>query len=536
MAVASVTPVLAPLQSRTFRLLWLGMLAANLGNLIQSVGAGWLMTTLTSSHAMVALVPASSTLPLMLFSIASGALADNLDRRNVMLLAQLGMTVVSALLAIAAFSGLLTPWTLLAFTFLLGCGMTLYNPSWQASVADMVPREHLSGAITLNAMGFNSMRSVGPAVGGVVVALSGAAAAFCLNAVLYLPLVLAIRQWRPEPKPDQLPREPLLSAMWVGIRYASLSPRHLTIMLRGCVFGFSAVVIVSLLPSVTSEQLAGNSTIYGTLLACFGLGAIGGGIVNNRLRARFSNEAIVRLGCLGFALSSIALGCSQHLFISHIALLPAGASWIIVVSLFNISIQLFSPRWVVGRSVSLYQTATFGGMTMGAATWGWAADIFGLTWAFMFAGVGLLLCALLGALFPLPQFQSSDLETSATPVETAAGIHAISVDVNVVITIDYTIDPQDVPTLLTLMADRRRFRLRDGVRDWTLLRDIERPDRWTESYRVTNWTEYLRHHARRTSADARNIGQVRALHKGTEPPTVSRKATTSLRQTLKSGR
>src|SRR5690606_21162717 len=291
--------LLAPLRHETFRLLWLATLVSNLGGLVQSVGAGWMMTTLTDSHNMVALVQASTTLPIMVFSIAAGALADNFDRRTVMLIAQSGMALVSLVLAVFAFMGLLNPWLLLTFTFLIGCGGALFNPSWQASMGDIVPREDLPGAVTLNAMGFNMMRSVGPAVGGMIVAFAGASAAFAVNALSYLALIGALWRWKPQRTKARLPRESLGSAMWAGVRYVSLSPNLLTVLFRGFLFGFAAIVVMALLPSVAEEYVGGGALVYGTLLGCFGLGAIAGAFLNGRMRQRFSNEAIVRIACLG---------------------------------------------------------------------------------------------------------------------------------------------------------------------------------------------------------------------------------------------
>lgn len=515
-------PVLAPLRNEIFRLLWLASVVSNLGNLVQSVGAGWMMTTLTSSHNMIALVQASTTLPIMLFSIFSGVLADSFDRRTVMLVAQGGMMVVSITLAALSFTGLVTPWLLLSLTFLVGCGLALFNPSWQASVGDIVTREHLPGAITLNAMGFNAMRSVGPAVGGFVVALAGAAAAFCVTAFFYLPLLLALGRWKPNRPPARLPRESFASAIWAGVRYVSLSPNLTIVMLRGFLFGFSAVVIVALLPSVTNAYVGGGALTYGTLLGCFGLGAIGGGIINGRLRERYSNEIIVRLGCLGFALSSVLLGFSRDPLLSHVALLPAGASWVAVVSLFNVSIQLSSPRWVVGRALSLYQTSTFGGMSMGAWVWGATADALGPDWALAIAGVMLLLCALVGFRLPLPEFGARDLNPLDTFNEPVLKIELGPRSGPIAVTIDYLIAQEHIPRLLELMADRRRIRMRDGARQWSLLRDLENPEIWTESYHVPTWIDYLRHNMRRTKADADNIEQLRALHRGSNPPTIRR--------------
>lgn len=516
------TSVLAPFRHDAFRMLWLATLVSNLGGLVQSVGAGWMMTTLTDSHNMIALVQASVTLPIMVFSLAAGALADNFDRRTVMIIAQVGMAVVSVVLAVLGYAGLLNPWLLLTFTFLIGCGTALFNPSWQASMGDIVPREDLPGAVTLNSMGFNMMRSVGPAVGGIIVAVAGAASAFALNAVSYLPLIVALLRWKPERLPNRLPRENFLSAIMAGVRYVSLSPNLTTVLLRGFLFGSAAVSIMALLPSVAAEYVGGGAVAYGTLLGCFGLGAIGGAFINGRVRERFSNEVIVRAACLGFALSCAGLGFSRDVVLSHFVLLPAGACWVLALSLFNVSIQLSSPRWVVGRALSLYQTATFGGMALGSWLWGLTADAFGPNWALAMAGLVLLVCALVGLRLPLPQFNSRDLNPLGTFNEPVLKLDLRPRSGPIMVMIDYEIAQEDIPHFLRLMTDRRRIRIRDGARQWALLRDLEQPDLWIESYHVPTWIDYVRHNLRRTKADADNIEQLRALHRGPGLPRAHR--------------
>ncbi|WIY51833.1 MFS transporter [Devosia sp. YIM 151766] len=514
--------MLAPFRHETFRMLWLATLVSNLGGLVQSVGAGWMMTTLTTSHNMVALVQASTTLPIMLFSLAAGALADNFDRRIVMLVAQFGLMAVSIMLAVLTVLGMLTPWLLLSFTFLIGCGTALFNPSWQASVGDIVPRSDLPGAVTLNSMSFNMMRSVGPAVGGLIVALAGGAAAFAVNAVSYVPLIAALWRWKPEATTRKLPRERFGSAMWAGIRYVSLSPNLTTVLFRGFVFGSAAVSILALLPSIANEYVGGGALVYGTLLGCFGLGAIGGAFLNGRIRERFSNEVIVRVACLGFAVSCIGLGFSRDPLLSHLVLMPAGACWVLTMSLFNVSIQLSSPRWVVGRALSLYQTATFGGMALGSWVWGVGADIAGPDWALVGASVVLLLCAAVGLSAPLPEFNSRDLNPLGTFNEPVLKLDLRARSGPILVMVDYRIDQADIDKFLELMAARRRIRIRDGVRQWALLRDLQQPDLWIESYHVPTWDDYVRHQLRRTKADAENTEALRVLHSGERPPEVHR--------------
>lgn len=275
---------LAPFRHDIFRTIWIASLASNFGGLIQAVGAAWLMTSISQSVNMVALVQASTSLPIMLFSLVSGALADNFDRRRIMLVAQSFMLAVSALLTVCAYYGIVTPWLLLIFTFLLGCGTALNNPSWQASVGDMVPRDDLPAAVALNSMGFNLTRSVGPAIGGAIVAAAGAAAAFAANTLSYFAILFALARWKPVAPENRLPRETLGRAVSAGLRYVAMSPNIGKVLVRGFAFGLSASAILALLPLVARDLVGGGPLTYGVMLGAFGVGAIGGALLSARLR------------------------------------------------------------------------------------------------------------------------------------------------------------------------------------------------------------------------------------------------------------
>ncbi|PLC55817.1 MFS transporter [Pollutimonas nitritireducens] len=513
---------LAPFRHATFRALWTATLASNLGGLIQAVGAGWLMTTISDSDDMVALVQAATTLPIMIFSLAAGALADNFDRRNIMLAAQVLMMLVSAVLAVFAISGMLSPWLLLAFTFFIGCGTALHNPSWQASMGDLVPREDLPGAVTLNSMSYNLMRSVGPAVGGLIVALAGAAFAFALNAISYIALIYALWRWKPQRPPRSLPREAFGSAIWAGLRYIAMSPNLLKVLFRGFVFGLAAVAVLALLPLVARDLVQGGAFTYGIMLGCFGAGAIGGAMLNARVRENWRNETIVRAAFTGFAISAVLLALSRDLWLSCLVLLPAGACWVLTLSLFNVTVQLSTPRWVVGRALALYQTATFGGMAAGSWIWGLTAESHGADQALIVSGAVLLGGALIGLRFALPEFDKLNLAPLDRFNEPELKLDLSSRSGPIMVMVDYEIAQADIPAFLTAMALRRRIRLRDGARQWALLRDLQDPRVWTESYHVATWVEYVRHHQRRTFADAVVSDQLLALHRGKEPPRVHR--------------
>lgn len=512
----------APFRHKAFRNLWWATLVSNFGGLVQGVGAAWAMTTLTTSPTLIALVQASTTLPIMLFALSAGALADNVDRRRLMLAAQGFMALVSGVLAAVTLLGGLTPWVLLTFTFLIGMGGALHNPPWQASMGDLVPREDLPGAVTLNSVGFNLMRSIGPAAGGMIVAGFGAAATFVINAISYLPLLAALHHWRAEPKPRVTTPEPFLPALGAGLRYVAMSPNLLRVMARGALFGFAAVAVLALLPVVARDLLGGGSMTYGVLLGTFGLGAIGGALLNPHLRARLANERIVQLAFASFALACVALSQSPYLWLSGLAMLPAGAAWVLALSLFNVSVQLSTPRWVVGRALALYQTAVFGGMALGSWVWGGLAGSAGISTALVAAAAMLMLGVVAGVLIAVPAFGTVDLTPADRFRAPELGLDLRGRSGPIMVMVDYQIDKDDVPAFLDLMAKRRRIRRRDGARHWALLRDLEAPEIWSESYHVATWDEYLRHNQRRTKADLDVYEALQALHKGSAPPRVHR--------------
>lgn len=516
------TSTLTLFRNQTFRMLWIAALASNFGGLVQAVGAAWMMTTLTQSQSMVALVQSSVTLPIMIFSLLAGVFADNFDRRKVMLIAQSFMLAVSIALAVMAYEGLLSPWLLLGFTFLIGCGTALHNPSWQASMGDIVSRDELSAAVSLNSMGFNLMRSIGPAAGGAIVAIAGAAAAFTVNAFSYFGIITALWLWRPATPQRRLPRERMGSAFSAGLRYVAMSPNLMKVIFRGFLFGLSAIAILALLPLIVRELLQGGAFVYGVLLGCFGMGAVFGALLNARLRARFQNERITQAAFLAFAISSITLALSRDYVFSGAALLLAGGSWVIALSLFNVTVQLSTPRWVVGRALALYQTGVFGGMAGGSWAWGAIAENFGADHAMFVAAALLVFGALIGLSVPLPDSTELDLNPLNTFTEPSLRLDLKQRSGPIMIMVDYTIAQEDVTEFLAVMNARRRIRIRDGAQQWALLRDLENPDVWTETYHVPTWVEYVRHHERRTQADAESYKSVLKLHRGKELPKVHR--------------
>ena len=497
-------------------------LASNFGGLIQSVGASWMMTSIAPSADMVALVQASVTLPIMLLSLVAGAVADSMDRRRVMLAAQMFMLSISVVLSLVTWAGLITPWLLLLFTFLIGCGTAMNGPAWQASVGEMVPREDLPSAVALNSMGFNLARSLGPAIGGAIVAAAGAAAAFAVNAASYLGLILVLARWRPEQPSQTLPREALGAAMVSGLRYVALSPALRIVLLRAVVFGVGASAINALMPLIARELVGGGPLTYGLLLGAFGVGAVCGALGSTRLRARLSTEALVRAAILAFAAAAELAGLSGSILPTVIALLMAGAGWVLALSSFNVTVQMSTPRWVVARSLSLYQMAAFGGMAGGSWLWGTVAERNGLSPAlFMAAGV-LLACALIGLVLPLVDVKGRDLGPLRTWREPETVVPVDGRTGPVVIAVEWRIAEADEPEFLHVMTERRRIRRRDGAHNWMLMRDLADPQLWVERYDAATWHDYVRLNNRLTREDSAVIERLRELHRGSWPPQVHR--------------
>jgi len=497
-------------------------MASNLGGLIQGVGAAWLMTSIAQSADMVALVQTSTTLPVMLFAVLGGAIADGFPRRGVMLAAQSFMFVASVCLAVAGYLDLLTPWSLLTFTFLIGCGAAFHNPAWQAAVGDMVPRENIAAAVLLNSVSFNVTRSVGPAAGGAIVAAAGAPAAFAINALSYLGLIAVLWRWRPVLPPRTMPRENLAGAILAGVRYVSMSPNIGKVLVRGFAFGMTSIVILALLPLVTRDLLGGTAFVYGVLLGAYGVGAVAGAFVSRRARERFSNEALVRLTILAFMVCAAVVAVSRSPWLSGAGLVLGGAAWVMALSLFNTIVQMSTPRWVVGRALSLYQVAIFGGMALGSWCWGHLAEDFGVDVALLAAAFAMVLAAAIGLRLPLPGSEALNLDpldrwrepSVAVPIEPHSGpVH---------IAVEYQVAEHAVPEFLGVMVERQRIRRRDGAHHWTLMRDLGNPLVWIESFEMPTWVDYVRLHMRTTQADAGIGDRIRALHVGAEPPRVRR--------------
>jgi MFS family permease len=492
---------LAPFEHRTFALFWWASLVSSFGSMIQTVGASWLMTTIAPSADQVALVQTAGALPFFLLSLIAGALADTRDRRSIMLASQLLTLVASVGLAAVALAGGITPSLLLWLTFLIGCGSALFAPAWQASIGDLVPRAQIAPAIMANAVGFNLARSIGPAIGGVIVAAVGAAAAFIINAVSYLGMIATLVSWRPLRVRSELPPEPLGSAIAAGVRYVVLSPHLLAILLRCALYTVPIAAAPALMPIVARDLLGGGAPTYGILLGGFGVGAMLGALASAALRSRFTSDAQLRALSALACVAMIAIGQSRWTALTLLAHVLAGSVWTLGFANFNIAVQLSSPRWVTGRMLATYQTIAFAGIALGSWWWGEFATSQGARAALTLAGIAAL--ASLAAARRLPvsvaPLGSLDPRARAEANPPSAAIHPASGPV--VVTVEYRVPAENASEFVGVINELGRLRRRDGARAWSVCQDIDATDLWVERFETPTWMDYLRWRTRPTASD-----------------------------------
>jgi len=517
----SPAPVSAwsPLRHRLFRWLWIATVASNVGTWLQNVGASWMMTSLTTSTTLVALVQAATSLPSFLLALPAGALADVLDRRRLLLVTQGWMTVAAAGLGVLTLAGWITPWWLLGFTFLLGLGAAANNPAWQAIIPELVPRPELPGAIALGSIGFNIARAAGPAIGGLIVATAGPGWTFILNAVSFLGVMAVLYAWRRPAEETVLPGERVLGAMRTGVRYVRHSPDVLAPIARGFAFIVCGSSLWALLP-VVARGLPHGAAGYGLLLAALGAGAVAGAMVLPRLKRYASVDFVVAAATLVFAAATLALALVREFPLLLAMMLLAGGAWLSLLSSLNVSVQTSVPSWVRARALSVYMLIFFGGLAAGSALWGALGQRLGIAPALCLSAAGQALGLLATRRLHLRSGEGLNLAPSR---QMPAPIVAYDLEPDrgpVLVTVEYQVRPEEAAEFARAMADVRRIRLRDGAMEWGLFADAALPGRYTEVFLVKSWLEHLRQHERATVADRDLVESARRYHVGGDRPAV----------------
>jgi MFS family permease len=513
--------IAAPLRHPAFRRIWSASLLSNLGLLIQAVGAAWAMTQMTSSADKVALVQTALMLPVMLIAMPAGAIADMYDRRIVSLLSLSVALAGATALTVLAWLGMVTPTILLVFCFVVGSGMALFGPAWQSSVSEQVPADMLPSAVALNGISYNIARSFGPAIGGIIVATAGAVAAFAANAILYLPLVVALFVWRRDHEPSRLPRERLNRAIVSGVRYIANSPSIKIVLMRTLVTGLIGGSISALMPLVVRDLLNGGAQTYGIMLGAFGMGAVIGALNIGEVRKRLGGEAAIRACAISMGGAIAAVALSHEKVLTAAALVVAGAAWMLAVALFNIGVQLSAPRWVAGRSLAIFQAAISGGIAIGSWGWGRLTDAAGVETALLVSAGLMLLSPLLGIWFHMPRVgaRNEDAEVLADP-EVQLSLTARSGPL--VVEIEYRVAQDNARAFHNVMQEVQLSRQRNGAYGWSIARDIADPELWTERYHCPTWLDYLRQRNRSTQSERELHQSAMDFHLGPDPVRIRR--------------
>lgn len=512
----------APLRQSQFRRVWGANMLSNFGSLIQGVGAAWAMTQMAASPDIVALVQTAVMLPVMLISIPAGAIADMYDRRTVGLIALSLTLVASVALTILAFYGMLTPISLLVFSFAIACGMALYGPAWQASVNEQVPPKMLPAAITLNSISFNIARSFGPAIGGVLVATAGSVAAFGANAISYLPVMAVLFFWRREKLPSRLPPERLNRAIISGVRYIVHSPPMRTVLLRCAITGVLGGSVFALMPLLVRDVLGGDARTYGLMLGAFGIGAIIGAFYVSNMRAKLGSEGAVRFALLAMGLGTTIAALSRTQALTAVALAFSGGGWMMSMALFNISIQTGAPRWVSGRSVAGFRSSNSAGLALGSWGWGYLAVHIGIANALLVSGIAMALSPLLAIFLRVPEVEIVSEDMARTVTDPEVRIDLLPRSGPVVVEIEYRIDQEKAREFYDIMQQVQLNRQRNGAYGWSIARDVADPELWTERYHCPTWHDYLRQRSRPTDAERALQRTATEMHMGPEPVRIRR--------------
>jgi MFS family permease len=493
---------LAPFRHAAFAVLWIATVVSNIGTWMQNAAAGWLMTGLNPEPLIVALVQVATSLPMFLLGLPAGALADILDRRRLMIVILIVMTLLTAGFAGMVTADLVTPTSLLLYTFFAGAAAALIAPAWQAIVPQLVPRETLQPAVALNSVGFNISRAIGPALAGLIIAGWGLAAPFWLNALSNLGVIAALVWWRPAGgSAHALPAEHFAGAMRAGLRHARFNPHLRATLIRSAGFFLFGSAYWALLPLVARMQLGGDARLFGVLVGCIGVGAVAGAFLLPILKQRLGPDRLVAAGTIGTAIALVLFGAAREPAAAIAASLLAGVAWIAVLSTVNVSAQVSLPNWVRGRGLAIFATVQFGGLTLGSALWGQVGSMIGLPATHFVAAAGALLAIPLLARWKLQTGAGVDLTPSMHWPEPVLSREIEPDRGPVLITVEYRVTAANREAFLKALHELSAERRRDGAYDWGVFEDAADRERYLETFLVDSWLEHQRQHARVTNAD-----------------------------------
>jgi MFS family permease len=507
------------MRQTAFAVLWVATVLGNIGTFMRDVASSWLVTELTGSPAAIAMIQVAGTLPVFLLAIPAGVLSDIVDRRKLLLGVQVMLATVSLTLMLFVLTKQLTVGILVGLTFVGGVGAALTGPAWQSIVPGLVPRADLRNAVALNSLGVNISRSIGPAVGGALLASFGAAATYAADVTSYAFVIAALLWWRPQRVDDQVLSEQFGGAFRAGLRYARASRDLRRVLFRAICFFLCASAIWALLPLIARGLLKGGPGLYGIMLGAVGAGAIGGATVLPVLRERLSSDRLVLAASLVTALCTAVLYLAPPQWLALVLLLVLGGAWIAALTTFNGLTQAILPNWVRGRGLAIYLTAFNGALALGSLFWGLVAEALGIPVTLLVAALALAVVSLALAPLRLPVGEADLTPSNHWPEPAVAD--AIEHDRGpVMVTIEYRIRREERAPFLAALVRLSEGRRRDGAYDWGVTEDAADPERIVEWFMVESWAEHLRQHQRVSIADADIQREMLRFHIGPDAPVV----------------
>jgi MFS family permease len=519
----------APLHVALFRDRWIASTVSSLGTWMQDTAGTWLMTVLTTSPLLIALMQTAASLPVLGLGLLAGATADIYERRRLLIFWQSWMLGSVAVLAVLTLMGKVSPVTLLLFTFMLNIGSAMNNPAWQAIVPELVPREDLPSAVTLNAASNNIARALGPALGGLMVAAfliprTGVGWVFALNSASFAGVIWILWRWKRTPiYKSALPAERIYGSVRSGLRYLRYSPSLQGPLIRSFTFTFFVSSVWALLALVAKHDMREQGAMgYGILNGSLGLGAVVGATLLARIRRNIDADTLLSITGAYYVATMLLLALVHSPWIVVPVLLGAGFCWTTTMSTLNVSVQLSVPGWVYARALGAYLMTFQGGMALGSVTWGAIAQRTSTKTSLICAGVGLAaslpfirrIHILKG---PLPDLSPYQWKRPFPALASAPGPDEGPVRIS----IDYKIPIDKYAEFTHAVQSLEGVRLRAGAIRWGIYRDAADPEHLNETFIMESWLDYLRSRERMTTADHVIRAKVNALHSGEETPKVT---------------
>ncbi len=512
----------SPLKNTLYRFLWVTMFASDIGAAMQTVGSGWLITSLATSPFVVALLQVMTSLSIFLLALPAGALADIVDRRKLFLATQYFSLAVVAILSILTFGGFTTSSILVVFTLLLGLGNAMSLPVNIVIQTELVPKKKALAAMTLFSVAIYIGLAIGPFLGGLVVAAAGPWAVFMLNALSFVGVIIFLHRWRKPPERKLLPPEQVIGAIRTGLRYMRHSLHVRALFVRDFALTICGSALISLLPLLVRNQAGSNSILFGILVGAFGIGGMISGLVIVPRIKKISIEKRVSSATILYAIALTVLSFQHDIIIVFIGIFAAGTALIIITSSLNFIAYNSVSSWVRTRVVSVHQLVYWGGVAIGSMIWGIVAEIWGIQTALLAASIGLVIGLVTSTRYKLKPLTDVDMTPS---MHWSMPRAMIDIDDHeegsVLVEMEFQIDPARSHEFESAMNGVRSVMLRDGAINWELFHDVENPSRYVMMFTSESWIEHLRQHERITKADLAIERHALSFHIGKDPPRVS---------------